>query len=58
MISIVTGTLEAVVSGSHIEDKMNQRQEAHEDFLEEVPLELALKDEWNFTKYQDRRNTQ
>lgn len=43
--------------GSQIEDSVNQGQEAHGDFLEEVPLELALKDEEGFTKYQDRRNS-
>lgn len=45
MISIVTGIPEAVVSGSQIEDNVNHGPEAHEDFLEEVPWELALKDE-------------
>ncbi|XP_015415943.1 PREDICTED: tripartite motif-containing protein 14 [Myotis davidii] len=40
-----------MVSGSQIEDSVNQGQEAHGDFLEEVPLELALKDEEGFTKF-------
>lgn len=47
-----------MVSGSHIEDNVSQGHEAHEDFLEEVPLEPALREEWNFTKYQDRKNIQ
>lgn len=34
-----------MVSGSQIEDDVSQGQEAHGGFLEEVPLELALKDE-------------
>lgn len=45
MIGIVTGTPEAVVSGCQIEDNVNQGPEAHKDFLEGVPLELALQDE-------------
>lgn len=37
--------------GARQEDNVNQGQEAHEAFLEEVPLELALKNEQGFTKH-------
>lgn len=37
---------------------MNQGQEAQEEFLGEgVPLKLAMKSKWSFTKHLDRRGT-
>lgn len=42
--------------GSQMEDSVRQRQEAHEYFPEEVPLELALRDEPGFPKYRNGGN--
>ena len=46
-----------MVSGSQREDNVNQVQEAQQDFLEEEPLELAVKNKWGFTRYLDWRST-